>query len=109
MELTLKVQKIPENPIVEGNCITLTHEFEVPDETHLKKRGKLFITMSIEASQDFDLENIAKLFIENLKENFYRITEDTPLHCIEKALSRAHKIIQTVKSRDERINLLLLL
>lgn len=105
MEISLKVQNIGATYNPEAKNIVITHEFDVPSEQLLLKRGRLFITLKISASGDFDLKDTASLFLDSVQENFYRLTEETPLHSLEKALNRATKLVLTMKSRDESISL----
>jgi hypothetical protein len=105
MEISLKVQNIGANYNPDAKDIVITHEFDVPSEQMLDKRGRLFITLKISASGDFNLKDTASLFLDSVQENFYRLTEETPLHSLEKALNRATKLVLTMKSKDETISL----
>lgn len=105
MEFSLKVQHLGEETSEGGQYQSIAHEFEVPDQTLLKKRGRLFITVGVRATGDFNLKEAVKLFIDNIQESYYRQTEDTPLHAIEKALNRAAEIVRTVKSKDGTLTL----
>ncbi len=105
MEISLKVQNIGANYNPEAKNIVITHEFDVPSEQMLAKRGRLFITLRISANGDFNLKDTASLFLDSVQENFYRLTEETPLHSLEKALNRALKLVLTIKSKDESLSL----
>ena len=85
MEISLKVQNIGANYNPEAKNIVITHEFDVPSDQLLMKRGRLFITLKISAGGNFNLKDTASLFLDSVQENFYRLTEETPLHSLEKA------------------------
>ncbi|PIR42575.1 hypothetical protein CO058_02850 [candidate division WWE3 bacterium CG_4_9_14_0_2_um_filter_35_11] len=100
MRFSLKVQSIGGSGQSTKDYITVTHEFDVPDDQALTKRGRLFVTLNISANDNFDLKEISTLFIESLQESFYKINDETPLHAIEASLRRAHQLLLSIKSID---------
>lgn len=91
MEISLKYQKLPDEPIASETSLTICQELTVEDENLVKKRGRLFLITSIETPDTENRAGAANLFMEDLKENYYRDTEETPMHSIEKSLLRAVK------------------
>ena len=95
MDLTLKVQKLSGTGGGSGD-ISLTHEFEPPNETLERQKGRLFITASVQCPKNINLEETAKLFLDSLQEEYYRPSDDTPIHTIERSLNRSLKIAEGV-------------
>ena len=105
MDFSLKIQNLGiENSPVDGH-LAISHEFDILDDQIETKRGHLFAILDISAKGNFDMPAIAKLFIDSVQENYFRISEDTPLHAIEKSLSKARTQILGFKSADEKTSL----
>lgn len=95
MQFLLKVQNISgaEDEQDTGSLV-LTHEFTPADENAAQKKGRLFsvVDLSTDSSQ-IDLKSLASLFFDSVQESYFRPSDDTPLHSIEKALNRAVKLV----------------
>lgn len=109
MQFSLKVQCIPdrlsENKIYRpGHGIALATEVTPPNEKFIERKGHLFIVLNITASDNFDVKTAIPLFIDNIKENYYRIDDETPLHSIEHALKKSLNIISSLKSTKGNIS-----
>lgn len=100
MRFSLKVQSIEGTGQSAKDYIAVTHEFDVPDDQALTKRGRLFVTLNISANDNFDLKEASTLFIESLQESFYKINDETPLHAIEASLRRAYQLLLSIRSID---------
>ena len=105
MRFSLKVQSIGTTNQITKGYIAITHEFEVSGEESLSKRGRLFITLNISASADFDLKEASSLFVDSLQESFYKIDDETPLHAIESSLRRAYQLLLSIKSDKGDVNI----
>jgi hypothetical protein len=91
MEYILKAQNIG-GFVENNNNFAIAHEFDVLDDISKTKRGKLFIVLNIDSENlQYNLKSAVKLFLDKIQEDYYRITEDTPLHAIEKSLNKAYK------------------
>lgn len=106
MEYNLKTQIIGSPDLSNNKRIALSNEYDIPEKSLLEKKGRLFVSLSISVeTEDFDLKSAATLFIEELRDEYYSLTDDTPLHSIEKALNKATKDLMTFKSKDSTITL----
>ena len=100
MRFSLKVQSIGSNTSEAKDYTAITHEFEVPDDIALQKRGRLFITINISAKDGFELKEATSLFVESLQESYYKLSDETPLHAIESSLKRANQLLLSVQSKN---------
>ncbi len=106
MEYFLKAQNIIDVKNIKPYSLSVAHEFESAEENIAKKRGRLFIVLSIATIPDkFNLELAVKLFLDRVQDEYFRAGEDTPLHAIEKAIQKAHKELLLTKSDDETMTL----
>jgi len=104
MDFSLKIQNLGiENIPVDGH-LAISHEFDIPDDQIETKRGHLFAILDISANGNFDVSAIAKLFIDSVQENYFRISEDTPLHAIEKSLNKARTQISQSPEAELRLS-----
>ncbi len=100
MELNLKIQNILDVDPNNKKQLSLTHFFDVEDPELSKKRGKLFTVVSLESNEHFEAQPALKIFLDNIRDSYYRNTDETPLNAIEKALSRAYQVLLSIKDKD---------
>lgn len=100
MELNLKIQNILDVDPNNKKQLSLTHFFDVEDPELSKKRGKLFTVVSLESNEHFESQPALKIFLDNIRDSYYRNTDETPLNAIEKALSRAYQVLLSIKDKD---------
>lgn len=103
MSYSYKTQIFQPTNNVPDRVYTISHQFDVPTDETSQKRGVLFASMSLTVTQDFDLESITKLFLDNIFKTYYEITDKTPLQALESTVQQTLELIKTSKSRDESI------
>ena len=99
MDFILKSQIIRGDLKPEGNAVITTYEFKTESDNLLRRRGRLFLVLSAEAEKGVDLKSAVSLFIETVQEDYFRLNDDTPMHAIEKALSKALNDLSGIKGQ----------
>ncbi len=105
MELNLKIQNILDQDPNNKRQISLTHFFDVEDPVLSQKRGKLFIVISLQNTGDFEAQPALKIFLDNIRDNYYRNNEETPLNALEKALNKAYQMLLALKNEGAQSSL----
>ena len=107
MQFLLKTQCLPEKTEekVLGNSksLVIATKIEAPSEKSIEKLGELFIVLNIETTDKSDLKTAASLFLESVKEEYYKANDETPLRSIENALKKSINIISTLKTTKNSI------
>lgn len=101
MNFELKIQNISNIDSLTSNKLAITHSFEIDDPELLNKKGKLLAVLSIKTSENINLSSAVKVFLDTLRESFYRITDETPLSSLENAVSQALRMLYSVKTSTE--------
>lgn len=55
----------------------------------LNLKGHLFVTASIKVKEPAKIYSQIKIFLEKLKDGYYQVTDETPIHTLEKELKKS--------------------
>lgn len=100
MNLDLKIQAIqPEN--IDKNSYSIAHQFTKPEDELLRKRGQLFLAMSISTDGSFDLPAATKLFIEHVNGRYYVLNEYSPLKNLEKSFKSGLNLLENFRGTED--------
>jgi hypothetical protein len=105
MNFDLKIQNISNIDPTNKKHIAVTHVFDLEDQNLLNKKGKMMAVLSIRVEKEVNLASAIKVFLDTIRENYYKIIDETPLFALESSVSQGLRLLQSFKTIDENYNL----